>query len=96
MESTTITIRTEKDLKDQATELFNSLGMSLSAAINMFMRQAVIKQAYPCSLELSVASSYEASYPPGFFSIFGSGRELGLDEEAEEISFEKDALRESV
>ncbi|MBQ8982623.1 MAG: type II toxin-antitoxin system RelB/DinJ family antitoxin, partial [Lachnospiraceae bacterium] len=39
MANTTITFRTDEELKRRATELFESLGMNLSVAINMFMRQ---------------------------------------------------------
>ena len=85
MASTTVTFRTDEELKKKATELFESLGMNLSVAINMFMRQAVEKQQFPCSLELSITENLEGTYPPGFFQLFGSGAELGLDEEPEEL-----------
>ena len=81
MNSTTITFRTDKELKKQATKLFESLGMNLSVAINMFMKQAVAKQKYPCSLELDFTSD---------FKLFGSGKDLGLDEEPEEIDWNRD------
>ncbi len=93
MENTTITIRTDKELKEQASTLFESLGMTLSAAINMFMKQAVMKQRYPCSLELDVAEGFEISYPKGFFELFGSGKDLGLDTEPEELAWEMDTER---
>ena len=82
---TTVTFRTDSDLKAQASELFASLGMSLTTALNMFMRQAVIKQRYPCSLEVEVAQGHESTYPKGFFDLFGSGAGLGLDEEPEDL-----------
>lgn len=85
MANTTITFRTDEDLKKKATELFESLGMNLSVAINMFMRQAVEKQQYPCSLELDITKNHEATYPAGFFDLFGSGVDLGLDEEPEDL-----------
>ena len=96
MDNTTITIRTDKVLKEQATALFSSLGMSLSSAINMFMRQAVIRQQFPCSLELSVTENYHSTYPEGFFELFGSGSDLGFDEEPAELSFEADSERISL
>lgn len=90
MNSTTITFRTDKELKKQATKLFESLGMNLSVAINMFMKQAVAKQKYPCSLELDFTSDLKDTYPKGFFKLFGSGKDLGLDEEPEEIDWNRD------
>ena len=47
-----VTFRTEEDLKESATRVYESLGMNLSTALNMFLRQTVIQQKYPCSLEL--------------------------------------------
>ena len=88
MPSTTVTFRTDEKLKKEATKLFESLGMNLSVAINMFMKQAVAKQKYPCSLELDYTSDIKATYPKGFFKLFGSGKDLGFEEEPEEIPFE--------
>lgn len=90
MANTTVTFRTDETLKKQATELFESLGMNLSVAINMFMRQAVAKQQYPCSLELNIAKGHESSYPADFFHLFGSGKDFGLDEEPNELTFDMD------
>ena len=88
--TTTVTFRTDDNLKKDATVLFDSLGMSLSTAINLFLKQAVIKQQYPCSLELEITKNQRATYPDNFFSLFGSGNDLGMDEEPEELSFEFD------
>lgn len=40
-------IKIDPDLKEQSQALFESFGLSLSAAINMFLRQAVREQAIP-------------------------------------------------
>lgn len=40
-------IKIDADLKEQAQALFESFGLSLSAAINMFLRQSVREQAIP-------------------------------------------------
>ena len=90
MPSTTVTFRTDENLKKEATKLFESLGMNLSVAINMFMKQAVAKQKYPCSLELDYTSDLKATYPKDFFKLFGSGKNFGLDEEPEDISWKYD------
>ena len=39
--------RLEPELKEQADNLFTSLGISTNAAVNMFLRQAVSEQAFP-------------------------------------------------
>ena len=44
---TNITIRIDEDVKREAETLFNQLGMSMSGAINIFVRQAIREQAIP-------------------------------------------------
>ena len=43
----TISVRLDDDLKTQADELFNDLGLTMSAALTMFVKQAVREQAIP-------------------------------------------------
>ena len=92
MASTTVTFRTDAELKRQASSLFESLGMNLTTALNMFMRQAVAKHRYPCSLELEVAQGAVSTYPAGFFDLFGSGRDLGFDAEPADLSVETEGV----
>ena len=40
-------IKIDPELKEQAQALCDSLGLSLSAAVNVFLRQAVREQAIP-------------------------------------------------
>ena len=40
-------IKMDKTLKQQAQELFESFGLTMSTAVNMFLRQAVREQAIP-------------------------------------------------
>ena len=47
MNNVNVTIRVNKDVKKQAEVLFNDLGLTLSSAINMFLRQAIADQAIP-------------------------------------------------
>ncbi len=51
MQTTTISLRVDKDIKDKADSLFNELGLSLSAAINIFLRQSVRRQKIPFEIE---------------------------------------------
>ena len=46
----TIAIRTDKKVKEQAQKLCSDLGMDLSTAINMFLRQVIIYQGIPFSI----------------------------------------------
>ncbi len=94
MESTTFTFRTDKKLKEEATMLYENLGISLASAINMFLKQSVLKKRFPCSIDLEIAKNYENTYPKNFFSLFGSGKDLDI-EEPKELSFKNDK-RESL
>ena len=47
MASVNVTIRMDEDIKRQADDLFSDLGMSLSGAITVFMKQAIRQQAIP-------------------------------------------------
>lgn len=49
---TNISIRTEKDIKQQAQRLFADLGMDMSTAINLFLIQAVQHQGLPFDITL--------------------------------------------
>ena len=47
MENVNVTIRMDKNVKEQADKLFNELGFSLSTAFNIFARQAIREQSIP-------------------------------------------------
>ena len=47
MPNINVTIRMDKQLKAQADELFADLGMSLSSAVSIFVKQAVREQRIP-------------------------------------------------
>lgn len=53
-ESTTITIRVDKDLKEDAAELFEDLGMNTSTAINTFLRQSVRENKVPFEIKRNI------------------------------------------
>ena len=40
-------IRIDKELKAQATELFNDLGLTLSQAFTVFLKQAILHHGLP-------------------------------------------------
>jgi len=78
MTDTTITFRTDEQLKKDATRLYESLGLSLSTALNMFLRQSVARQKFPCSIEAQISADYSYTYPDGFFDLFGSDNDPGM------------------
>ena len=42
-----VNVRVEKNVKRQAEELFDSLGMNISTAVNMFFKQSIMENALP-------------------------------------------------
>jgi len=46
-EVTNLNIKIDRDLKNQADRLFNEMGMNLTTAVNVFVRQAVLERAIP-------------------------------------------------
>ena len=47
MSSVNVTFRVDEELKKQADLLFSELGMNLSTAFNIFLRQSVREQQLP-------------------------------------------------
>ncbi len=50
MKNINVTFRVDEDLKAQADDLFKDLGMSLSTAFTIFLRQAVREQKIPFTI----------------------------------------------
>lgn len=42
-----INVNVPKDVKEEATNLFNSLGLNMSTAINMFLKKAIYERGIP-------------------------------------------------
>ena len=51
-----MSFRIDKELKKQADELFKSLGMNTSVALNMFLTQSVREQALPFTPDMKTAA----------------------------------------
>ena len=51
-ETTNINIRMDKALKEQAETLLSELGMNMTTAFNIFLRQAVRERAIPFQIAL--------------------------------------------
>ena len=51
-ETTNLSIRIDRDLKDEADQVFNALGMNLTTAVTVFVRQAVRQKKIPFEISL--------------------------------------------
>jgi addiction module RelB/DinJ family antitoxin len=56
-ETTNINIRMDKALKEQAESLLSELGMNMTTAFNIFLRQAVRERAIPFQIALEKTSN---------------------------------------
>ena len=61
MAITNLNIRTDKDIKDQAEEIFNELGLNMTTAINMFLRTVIREHGIPFELKLDVPNETTAA-----------------------------------
>jgi len=51
-ETVAVTMRVDKDLKFEAQELFSQLGLDMSTAYNLFLRQAVRTRSIPFEITM--------------------------------------------
>ncbi len=52
METANLNIRTDKNIKIQAEKIFDELGLNMSTAINIFLRQTIRENGIPFELKL--------------------------------------------
>ena len=60
-ETTNLSIRMDRDLKNEADQVFNSLGMNLTTAITVFVKQAVMQKKIPFEIALSTGENKNLS-----------------------------------
>jgi len=56
-DTTNISIRLDVELKKQAEQLFSELGMNMTTAFNIFLRQAVRQQRIPFDVALDTPNA---------------------------------------
>jgi len=54
VETTNLSIRLDRSLKDEADQVFNEMGMNLTTAITVFIRQAVRQKKIPFEITLNM------------------------------------------
>ena len=79
MPSTNLNIRTEKEVKEKADQIFSELGLNMTTAINIFLRTAIREHGIPFSLKLDIPN--EATV-----NAIEEGRRIALDKSAESYS----------
>ena len=52
MESTNLNIRTDKEIKTAAEKIFAELGLTMTTAVNIFLRQTIRENGIPFALDV--------------------------------------------
>ena len=96
MNDAVINIRTDKEIKEQANRIFEDMGLNTSAAINLFLKQTILKRRLPFDVESNAKfDDARNTYPEGYFNLFGSGKHLDM-EEPKDIDIRLDGEMESL
>ncbi len=61
MAATNLNIRTDKEIKKQAEAVFFELGLTMTTAVNLFLRTAIRENGIPFALKLDTPNSLTAA-----------------------------------
>ena len=75
METTNLNIRTDREVKLEAEKIFEELGLSMTTAINIFLRQTIRENGMPFALKLDVPNATTTA-------AIAEGRKLAQDRSA--------------
>lgn len=87
MATTNLNIRTDKEVKDKAEEIFSELGLNMTTAVNIFLRTAIREHGIPFELKLDIPNDITAAIE--------EGRKIMSDTNTPRYS-SMDALREAL
>lgn len=80
-------IRIEEDVKKQAVELFNQLGIDMSSAVNMFLRQSIMRGGLPFSVEIP-------KFKPEVMEAMEEAKQISRDPNTKRYSSFSEALED--
>ena len=72
MEATNVTLRMDKGLKEQADELFGELGLTFTAAVNLFIRKSLRTRGIPFDVDMLPARTDRAVLGAAFEQLLAS------------------------
>ena len=79
METTNLNIRTDRDVKLAAERIFEELGLNMTTAVNIFLRQTIRANGIPFELKLDTPNDTTAA-------AIAEGRALARDKNAKGYS----------
>ena len=74
---TNLNIRTDADIKASAEKIFEQLGLNMSTAVNIFLRQAIRQGGLPFEVKLDVPNEVTAAAIREGRDIIKDGRAQG-------------------
>ena len=80
-------IRIDEKLKKQSVELFNDLGLDMSGAVTMFLKQCVLRNGLPFAVEMP-------RYKQDVIEAMAEARVLSRDPSAKRYQSFSDALED--
>ena len=80
-------VRIDENLKKQASELFSQLGMDMSGAMNIFLKQCVLRGGLPFSVELP-------QYKPEVLEAMEEAKRISKDPNTKRNSSFSEALED--
>lgn len=83
MTTTNLNIRTDKDIKEAAEQIFNELGISMTTAVNIFLRQTIRSNGIPFELKLNTPNDVT-------MAAIDEGRRIARDSEIRGYTSMKD------
>ena len=83
MTTTNLNIRTDKDIKEAAEQIFNELGISMTTAVNIFLRQTIRSNGIPFELRLNMPNDVP-------MAAIEEGRRIARDSEIRGYTSMKD------
>lgn len=75
MASTNLNVRTDSEVKEAAERIFEALGLNMTTAVNVFLRQTIRENGLPFELKLDVPNAATAK-------AIEEGRKLAYDKNA--------------
>ena len=86
MNTALLQIRIDEDLKKEASNLFEQLGLDISSAVRMFLKRAVLESGIPFNLNIPDNAGYRAMLEMQRISELNGNSNMTLDEINNEIN----------
>ena len=96
MAATLVQVRIDEDLKNQATAVYDALGIDLSTAVRMFLKRSVMVNGVPFSMVLSDSETKAEKAAKALISSNREALKNGTSEMSlDEINAEIEEVRKS-